>query len=314
MMRTLIILLMTGSAFALQPSGTYTGCISADPAALNRITTTPANGAYGVGVDDYVMLRSVRYYGGYGAKFDVAEAGVCFRWMGQEISLDDEEDYAGGTWNVTNYSDATPQDYDTLWVDSTYLMDSVWVTHASDTICVDDWGIGGYGGDTEPCTENEYCCGIVYADTLQTWTDSFKIERDLDYPHFYQVEWFFRFDGGDSMYYDTLLYVTEGDTTFYANRIPFTVKGTGLSGTAEITGWRSAGMDVYADGNRVVTSVDSDEVGTSHIPWSFNWTGLVPNVIDSISVWGISDVGLSSDTTVLKRRYVNLNDGKFNRR
>lgn len=324
-----LLLLLAMPCFALEPQWEYPCAEDSTPISTVPLLTIPATGTYGVGVGDTVFVLSPRictntYPDSWYTDMDGDGNnlnGACFYVQGQQFSVADS---FGANWGFVFKINSANNDYrDTVAIPSDALADSEWVTHPLDTFYLNcsllHTGLyDEYTEDTRfilPCgaTDCDSCAFIVFCDTAitQFTYDTLKILRVQDWPKFYQVEWFFRMATEDSFYFDTLMYVTEGDTGLYANRTPFTVTGTANTGTATITGWRSAGMDVYAEGVRVVSSVDSAEINQSHIPFSFTWSGLQPSVVESLQVWGLSDTGESSDTTTLKRRYLNLNSGQF---
>jgi len=338
-MRYLLLIFIATSAFALtpNPNWTYEAGIDTTGDTLvseGQITTVPASGTFGVAVDAPILIATPELCtvsnppGWYdfttGARYFLQGQLVN---PGDSLSSGDWTVGPGGSFEVDFYLAPNPSGgvgslRDTVGFCAAYFDSVPAQSYPVDTfyLSVLASSFPSIQDNVEflyPCGDDCDSCGfIVYCDPPATPTlyDTLTIQRAQDWPKFYQVEWFIRNYTVTGLMYDTLIYVTEGDTMFYANRTPMTVLGTGQSGSATITGWRSAGMDVYTTSGRVVSSVDSEEVNLSHIPFSFTWSGLEPSVVESLYVWGVSYNGESSDTTVLRRRYLNTNEGQFNRR
>lgn len=327
-MRYLLFMLLTFPAFGHtpNPNWTYEAAIDTSGDTLvsdYSIVTVPANGDFGVAVDAPIKIATpelctisnptswfdastgARHYL-QGQFFNPIESLGTGRWeLGYALAADP----SGGLGSVhdtvgfcAQYFDSVPAQsfpYDTVYLES-------WIVEASPSLQASIEFL-------YPCnsTDCDSCGLIIYCDPPATPTlyDTLTITRTASWPHFYQVEWFIRQLTVTGLMYDTLIYVTEGDTKIAVYKTPVTFTGQSSSGIATVEGWRSGGMDIYCDFGQVITAVDSLEIGTSHIPFSFSWTGFTHETMDTLRIWGVTPEGVHSDTTRISRRYVNTNKG-----
>lgn len=329
-MKLILILLLAIPAFALEPLWEY-DCADTVPISDTRLYTSPANGSFGVSVDAPIRVAFPRicrtsaieaYYQTATGQGVGAIGNACYYIQGQTFSVEDTLSNGSTKWSFDfGLAGNACNDWrDTVALCKSDLLTEEWVTHAIDTFFLTAIA-SDVRADVEsfltPCWEGilqngscDTCVFITYCDTVMSYcSDTLIIQRESSWPNFYQVEWFIRAATADSFYMDTLIYVTEGSTDIAVYRSPITFTGTSSSGTATVEGWRSGGMDIYCDFGKVVTAVDSLEIGNSHIPFSFSWTGFSHETKDTLRVWGVTPEDVHSDTTRITRRYVNTNKG-----
>ena len=74
-------------------------------------------------------------------------------------------------------------------------------------------------------------------------------------------------------------------------------------------------QQVYADdslGEKLGGLVD--EVGSDMIAWTYDWTGLADGVYDSLYIWGETPESVTTDSTTVRRIYMNDRKGVWRRR
>lgn len=332
-MLRLLIILLASCAFALDPNPNWEyPCADTLPVADIGLRTIPASDSIGYprGGTVYVLTPRVcrssypeAWYGTETGQGSGAIGNACFYVQGQEFHVEDSVG-AAELWTIGFGFGSSGEWRDTVALPLESLDVQTWVDRPLDTLyfrCDDLDILTGITDDARfiyacDSVECDTCAFIVFCDTLFTGYgyDTLKFTRDSLWPPFYQVEWFIRQATADSFYIDTLIYVTAGDTKFSVYRSPVIFNDTSSSGSVTVSGWRSAGMDVWCDNGKVVSSVDSLEYGLSHIPFDFSWSGFSHKEEDTLRVWGVSYNGVHSDTIRIRRQYINSNYGTFRRR
>jgi len=323
----LIILFAVSPLFALETLWDYSDRIDSVtyPIATGRVETIPADGSYGYSRSGVVYFITHRYCtntypeGWYSA--DGANDSALYKLQGQDFMVADS---IGDNWSVgfKIAGGAYCNDYrDTLVVCKDVLFDQEWVTHPIDTFYAtfitptyNQSAIFQTDGCAVELADSlsffclDTCAFIVYCDTAMVpCSDTLSITRTSEWPPFYQVEWFVRMvSNSDSFYYDTLRYVTVGDTIFRPLNFPVRVVGESPAGTTILRGRKSAGMDIWSDRGRLLKADLEEEVNTGYPPFSISWTGLSEGV-NTLYVWGVTPEGVHTDTTKITRIYHRTN-------
>lgn len=319
-MRYLLLILWATACFAFDAD--YSACIDENGDTLTsdyHLSTIPANGSYGASVDEAFKILTPRLCTGtYPPGWYGADQGACFFVQGKYFPVIDTVVSGSGAWTVSFNNSPAHEYRDTIGMCLEDLAGTVWTTRPIDTIYVasnalEAWDstnvIHAAACDSTIC---DTCAYIISCDTaLAIRYDTLVFLRDRDWAKFYEIEWFIRQYTVTGWMYDTVSYVTEGDTKIAVYQTPFTFTGTSATGTDTVFGWRSGGMDIYCDFGKVVTAVDSAEVGMRSVDFSFTWPGFTHGKLDTLRVWGVTPEGVHSDTTKVTRRYANTRHGTF---
>jgi hypothetical protein len=178
---------------------------------------------------------------------------------------------------------------DTLIVDTHIYEEGVSDTTISDTVFL-AWDI-----------EQSFPLDTTLLDTL--YVDTLRIYRNAAFYPFSDIQASFAYHG-DSLWYDTLNFRTVGSTALQIPRRYDSYYGRTSSHAFTISGFRSPGMDVYC--SRSTTAIDTAYSVTDseyvHREWEYSMT-VADGAIDTMSFWGINEVGASSDTLIVTRKY-----------
>lgn len=320
-MLRLLIIFLSSCAFALDPNPNWEyPCADTLPVADIGLRTIPASDSIGYprGGTVYVLTPRVcrssypeAWYGTETGQGSGAIGNACFYVQGQEFHVEDSVG-AAELWTIGFGFGSSGEWRDTVALPLESLDVQTWVDRPLDTLyfrCDDLDILTGITDDARfiyacDSVECDTCAFIVFCDTLFTnyGYDTLKFTRDSLWPPFYQVEWFFRQATADSFYIDTLVYVTAGDTIFRPLNYPVRVTGETATGTCNILGRRSAGMDIWSSSGRLYEADLEDDVNAGYPPFSITWSGLSEGT-NTIDMWGVSSGGVHSDTFRITRIY-----------